>query len=135
MRALLPVTILALAMAGCTTDDTDDGTPNISAVTVTDAPTSGAPGATVEVCWHVEGSGDIPHTALHFDNETHGTSGTFSDYGMAAAPPSDASAPFSLPGDFCADVTLPQTGPYYFVAHAMVSPPGVVSDPQQITIA
>lgn len=59
------------------------------------------------VCWRVEGSGKIPHTAVHYDNASHDTS-LFSDYKLGAMYPENRTTPdpagYALPGTFCTNV-------------------------------
>lgn len=137
MRFLLWIPVM-LVMAGCMTDtgDEDEDGQMIDAVTVTDAPDSGEPGEEVEICWDVDGEGEIPHTAVHWASESQsGDDVTFSDYDAGAAYPGGEQSPEQLPASVCATVTLPdEEGTLYFVAHAMETPPGIISDEQEIQV-
>lgn len=137
MRWLLPV---LLVLAGCIEDDTVEA--RIDGVAFTEAPDSAGPGAAVQVCWRVEGEGAVPHTAVHYDDASHPDAG-FSAYPGAAYPtgerptldrPTRTAAPFDLPGEWCTEVTLPEEGMLYLRAHAMVEPPGVVSEEIRVEV-
>jgi hypothetical protein len=95
-----------------------------------DVPAQANGGSKVPICWSVTGSGHVPHTALHTDTVSHKTSTSFSDYRDAWYPNNatrDNATGYTLPGDFCTAVTMPANGTLYVRAHAMVTPPGVVS--------
>jgi hypothetical protein len=98
---------------------------------VLSAPDRVAPGARAEVCYRVEGSGTIPHVAVHFDSVSHPNASAFSEYaGGAAYPGGGANSPqVTLPGVFCANLTAPASGTLFYRAHALAPPnlPGVLS--------
>lgn len=91
---------------------------------VTSIPAMLTAGEPATVCWHVNGTARIPHTALHFDTESHPDSTRFQDYDQGAVYPGNASAAdpagYAVPGDFCANLTVPETGTLYFRAHALI---------------
>lgn len=110
-----------------------------TSVTLTTVPNDAASGSDALVCWRVAGTGNVPHVALHYDNESHsGSSATFADYKMGAAYPDNTTSVkdegYDLPGDFCANVPMPETGRLYLRAHALDrnGAPGVLSDEDSI---
>lgn len=104
---------------------------SITRVVVLSAPDRVAANATAEVCFLVEGSGSIPHVAVHWDTASHPNAGAFSEYvGGAAYPGGGAASPrATLPGVFCSNLTAPASGTLYYRAHALIprEPPGVLS--------
>ena len=104
---------------------------SISRVVVLSAPDRVSAGARAEVCFRVEGTGRIPHVAVHFDTVSHPNASAFSEYaGGAAYPGGGSSSPqVSLPGTFCSNLTAPAAGALYYRAHALAPPalPGVLS--------
>ncbi|MEA3198682.1 MAG: hypothetical protein QOE90_110 [Thermoplasmata archaeon] len=106
----------------------------ITAVEVVSAPERVEPGAMAYVCWRVEGSGHVPHVAVHWDTASHPNATTFAAYTGGAMYPNDKSAPdaagYDLPATFCTNVTAPSTsGMVYFRGHALNPPalPGTLS--------
>lgn len=98
-----------------------------------------APGAPTTVCWRVSGSGNVAHTAVHWDNETHFQAGArFSDYDKGASYPGNATAAapggYDLPGDYCAAVPVPLAGELYMRAHVIDSKgaPGMLSNEEDV---
>lgn len=91
-----------------------------------------AAGTNVLVCWRVEGTGNVPHTAIHTDNETHAadTAAAYTDYDVAAYYPNNESAEnasgYTLPGPFCTNVPAPATAAQvlYLRAHVIDSAGG-----------
>lgn len=85
----------------------EDVQPEVRAVYVTSLTDSVAPNGTATVCWRVEGSGTIPHTAVHFDSESHPNSTLFGEYDLGAVYPDDG-APlgrtFEIPATFCGEM-------------------------------
>src|SRR5205823_2452156 len=96
----------------------------ISKVFVLSAPDRVAPGSQANVCWRVEGSGKIPHTAIHFDAASHPNSTAFADYVGGAGYPGDGTTPaaagYVTPGPFCSNLKMPASGAIYFRAHELV---------------
>jgi hypothetical protein len=97
------------------------------------------PGSNVTVCWNVTGTGRIPHTAIHTDNTSHPAATSFSDYKGTAYYPNNRTsqdpAGYALPSQFCTGVTAPMNGTIWLRAHAMNSPPGVLSVAEQTLTA
>jgi hypothetical protein len=105
-------------------------TPPSTVVAVTfqgSTPDSAAAGTRVPVCWTVTGTGKVAHTAIHTDTATHRTSNNFEDYKGNTSYPNDTPVAdpngYSIPGTFCANVTMPSSGTLYLRAHAMLPPP------------
>ena len=111
-----------------------------TAVTVVSPPTTAAANSTANVCWHVAGSGNVAHTALHYDSASHPNSTSFTDYKGGAVYPNNgtsaAPAGYELPGTFCANLPVGTTTLYYR-AHVIdaAGVPGRLSTEQMITIA
>jgi hypothetical protein len=89
-------------------------------------PTSAAAGSNFTVCWRVEGTGTVPHTAIHTDDESHAgdATATFADYDKATYYPGNATGQVAvdLPGTFCTSVQVPDTaGNLYLRAHVIDS--------------
>jgi hypothetical protein len=108
---------------------------------VTSAPTTAAASSNALVCWHVNGTGNIAHTAVHYDTTSHAGSGvTFADYKGGAMYPGNqtavAPAGYDLPGDFCTNVPMPPSGTLYYRAHYIDSAgvPGTLTDEKSITV-
>lgn len=103
----------------------------IVAVTTRDAPASAPANASLTVCWDVQGTGRVPHVAVHTDGVSHRTSVNFEDYKGATYYPNNRTTPdpagYQLPGGFCTNVTMPANGTLYVRGHAMNTPPGVLS--------
>lgn len=106
-------------------------TPNVTAgptsINITSYEANATAGGNATVCWRVEGTGVVPHTAIHFDNETHADDNvTFADYDGGARYPDNETAQaatgYTLPGDFCTSIPVPATGTVYYRAHVMISP-------------
>ncbi|HET6405196.1 MAG TPA: hypothetical protein VFH78_11150 [Candidatus Thermoplasmatota archaeon] len=103
-------------------------------------PATAAAGSAVEVCWRAEGSGVSTHTALHWDTTSHPNAISFQDYPNAVYPdngPATTTGSFTLPGPFCAELTMPQSGTLYFRPHAIYPAPGgqVLGDEYAIRVA
>lgn len=85
-------------------------------------PAVATPASVVNVCWRAEGSGISVHTAVHWDTASHPDATTFTVYPNAIYPnngPATTSGNFTLPGPFCANLTLPASGTVYFRPHAI----------------
>ena len=98
------------------------GTATISKVYVLSSPDRVATGGSANVCWRVEGTGTIPHTAIHYDVASHPNATAFSDYVGGARYPGGALTPdplgYKLPNVFC--TTVPVTTNTYYRAHALI---------------
>lgn len=131
------ITLLAAtALAGCTGQPPGGGTTgNPTSVSVTRTPDNAPPNTQQVVCWRVEGSGTIPHTAIHTDTTSHPGSGSFSDYAGTTYYPNNASSAsnVNIPGEFCTAVAV-GTQDLYFRAHAMQAAPGVISPERRIAV-
>ena len=108
-------------------------------VTVANPPARGPAGGNALVCWNVTGTGNVAHTAIHWDNESHANLTTkFSDYDQGAVYPGNKTqadaAGYNLPGTFCANVPVPANGTVYYRAHVIdaTGAPGRLSDEQKI---
>lgn len=146
---LILSTIVAVtaAFAGChTPQDTEDpsdpinGDPDrqITGVEVLSAPASVEEGGEATVCWLVEGRGTIPHTAVHWDNQSHaGDRVQFGDYGPQVGYPDNNSAQdpdgYEIPQTFCTNISV-QNDTVYFRAHAMITAPGLLSPEHSIAV-
>ncbi|HUR70108.1 MAG TPA: hypothetical protein VM370_12760 [Candidatus Thermoplasmatota archaeon] len=89
-------------------------------------PAKAAANSNVLVCWRAEGEGKAPHTAIHWDTESHASeaNAAFTAYnGGAPSYPDNqtaaAAAGYELPGPFCSNVKMPASGTLYFVAHVL----------------
>lgn len=148
MRTLTLLTAVALAsaaFAGCMGNDDDgaDGGDGMGQGTVT-AVTADAPGAPSggksEVCWTVEGSGNVAHVAIHWDTESHEDEAapSFQVYDAGAAYPDNAptlaAEGYDLPGTFCADVDVPATGSLFVVGHAIGRGGGVGTISEEVEV-
>lgn len=97
--------------------------------------------ADVEICWDVEGTGHVTHTAVHWDNESHedDDNQTFASYAGGTMYPDNETAAdpagYDLPGTFCTTIPGPAAGEsLYFVAHVIdaTGAPGKLSDEEEI---
>ena len=152
--------LVGFLLAGCSGSD-DDGEPTTTgpsssgsatnspgiatSLDITKAPTSAAAASKATVCWEVFGAGKVPHTAIHWDNETHATqpARTFQDYNMGASYPGNESsaspAGYELMADgadFCTAATMPASGSIFVVAHVIDSTgaPGRLSAEREIRV-
>lgn len=126
-----------LAIATGAGNATAQGT--VRAVYVVSAPENVTAGQDANVCWRVEGTGTIAHTAIHWDIASHPNATAFSEYPNAIYRnngPATLSGNFQLPGVFCAAIRqVNQT--VHFRAHALTSTaalPGQLSTEQVITV-
>ena len=108
-------------------------------VTVKALPGRAESGKPLLVCWDVAGTGNVAHTAIHWDNESHANlTARFSDYDQGAVYPGNATqaAPegYNLPGSFCANVPVPANGSLYLRAHVIdaTGAPGKLSDERRV---
>jgi len=79
-------------------------------------------GRVVNICWRAEGFGSTQHTAIHWDTRSHPNATAFGEYAGGAYYPDNAAptdGPWTLPGPFCAGVTMPASGALYFRPHAI----------------
>lgn len=117
-------TIPTLPVIGNVTNFT---TPSITAVYVVSLTDRVSAGGDADVCWRVEGSGTIGHTAVHFDTVSHPNATAFTEYAAGAVypdngPANTTSGTFALPGTFCGQIRdLNQT--VYLRAHALAAGP------------
>lgn len=151
VSVVLVATLFAtVLLAGC--HDTDgDGTSvdpgdnidvnpdaQITGVNVTSLPPSAAQGGSALVCWAVEGRGTIPHTAIHFDNETHpGANVEFGAYDSGFSYPGNQTQQdpdgYEIPRTFCTEIPVGDET-VYFRAHAMITAPGLLSQEHSIAV-
>lgn len=159
-QVALSALIACLLLAGCSGSD-DDGGPTSSSpsatstgstspgvatsIEVTRAPTSAEAGGNATVCWRVFGTGKVPHTAIHWDDESHAAEPdrTFQDYSLGVSYPGNQSmahpAGYQLNvagADFCTSATLPSSGSIFVVAHVIDSTraPGRLSTEREIRV-
>lgn len=76
------------------------------------------------ICWSVAGlTGTSTHTAIHWDNVSHPNATAFSEYAGGAAYAGNldpAGFNVTVPGEFCANVTMPANGgALYMRAHVI----------------
>ena len=155
------VLLTCLLLAGCSgsdgdgdgsssssssSSDTGSASPGIAtSVDLTRAPASAPAGSKATVCWEVFGAGKVPHTAIHWDNESHAAEPgrTFQDYSMGASYPDNGTsaspAGYQLDAsgaDFCTAATLPAAGSIFVVAHVIDSTgaPGRLSAEREIRV-
>jgi plastocyanin len=157
--AVLPLTCLLLA--GCSgsggdgdgsssssssSSDTGSAAPGIAtSLGITRAPASAPAGSKATVCWEVFGAGKVPHTAIHWDNESHAAEPgrTFQDYSMGVSYPDNetAASPAGYQLDasgaeFCTGADMPASGSIFVVAHVIDSTgaPGRLSTEREIRV-
>jgi hypothetical protein len=85
-------------------------------------PASAPAQSAVEVCWRSEGTGTVTHTALHWDTTSHPNATAFAEYVGGAVYPDNGPATgvtHTLPGEFCAELTMPASGTLYFRPHTI----------------
>lgn len=85
-------------------------------------PATAAAGSLVNVCWRAEGAGTVAHTALHWDTTSHPEAQAFGEYVGGAVYPNNGPASgvtHELPGPFCANLTMPDSGAIYFRPHTI----------------
>lgn len=115
-----------------TTLPTPNVTTSLARVVVLSAPDRMAAAGDADVCARVEGTGKVPHVAIHWDTESHPNASSFTDYKGGATYPGGASAPdplgYQLPGVFCFKVPV-GANDVHFRAHALAPPnlPGTLS--------
>lgn len=140
MRILSALLVgVVVTLAGCFhaqngTGGGDGGDePTISAVAFTKTPANAAEGSRPVVCWRVDGTGKIPHTAVHFDSVSRASASAFSAYQGGAAYPNNATmaSEVTLPGSFCTSIQLNSTmkagSKLYLRAHALAGQKSVLS--------
>lgn len=103
-----------------------------------DTPEVARAGGNVTVCWTTPGrTGTVAHTAIHFDNASRPGNVTFSAYKGGAAYPDNGPATgvnHTLPGPFCADLTMPASGALWFRAHAVVDGAHLLSVERSVVV-
>lgn len=121
LTCIIILVIASVALAGCTQTPPPAQGGTATSISITRAPTDAAANSNANVCWSVQGSGTVPHVAIHTDTASHnGSSTTFNDYaGPAYYANNEGSAqPKALPGEFCANVTI-GTQTVYFRGHVI----------------
>lgn len=136
--ALLTSALLSGCFGNDPEPDPDAGAGTVTSVAVTTSPATAASGSDFEVCFRAEGTGRVPHVAVHTDSASHPASASFADYKGAAYYPAGRTsadpAGYALPGTFCVTAKAPASGTVYYRAHAMASAPGVVSDEKETSV-
>jgi hypothetical protein len=109
----------------------------VTAIALKGVPANATANTSVTVCWTVNGTGNVKHLAVHFDNASHTASNTtFNDYKGGAAYPNNATAldpaGYNLPGTFCSNV--PVGDGVYLRAHVIdvTGGDGRLSDEKEI---
>lgn len=159
-RNLAILVVSCFLLAGCSSggDDDDDPTTTPSpsssgapassvatAVEFTSTPATAPAGSQATACWTVSGTGKVPHTAIHWDDETHAseTPRTFQLYDLGASYPNNQSSAaaggYSVQPTgtrFCTAATMPASGSIFVVAHVMDSTgaPGRISSEREIKV-
>lgn len=157
--SLASLLLAGVLLAGCSGGDggpttttgpttTSDGSasPGVAtAIEITRSPASSPAGSNATVCWSVTGAGRVPHTAIHWDDESHAAEPgrTFQDYSLGASYPNNQSAPdpagynLSAGGaQFCTAAMMPASGSIFVVAHVIDSTgaPGRLSQEREIRV-
>ncbi len=88
-------------------------------VVIENAPKSVDPGQMVSITWKVEGSGQISHTAVHWDTK-HGNPADFRSYSMATPDFAAINPPNDAPAGYTVSFDAPSSGVIYYVVHATV---------------
>lgn len=113
-------------------------TATIGSVVVLSAPDRVPANSQADVCFRVEGAGEIPHVAVHYDNASHPNATSFTEYAGGAAYPGGAgsSPKAQLPAVECVKVPV-GTSTVYYRAHALNPPnlPGTLSVEKRIDVA
>jgi plastocyanin len=114
---LLAATLLLAPLTGCATDQADDGQTPSYAVAWEDEPEDRETGEPIAMNWSLEGpAGEVPHTGVHYANESVEDPTSPDDYGNT----SGAVEPADVPGTYDTEVTFDEAGTYYLRAHAIV---------------
>lgn len=117
---LIACSLLVAPLTGCLDqgdDGTDDGQDGEAySVSWESQPQDRKAGQAMEMTWRVGGpSGEIPHTGVHWANESVSDPQSPADYGNT----SGAVEPAQVPGTFDTEETIDEPGTYYFRAHAI----------------
>lgn len=154
-KSLLFVLALAMLVAGCTAPqspiggssgangggstpgDGSSGLPSMgeASVSITDIPSEVLIGKPIVVKWHLDGSGDVPHTAIHWGTKSHADV-AIADMSTQTYP---SAAPVgyltgSAPGDFSASITVDEPITIYLRAHAIVAGQSVWTEEKAVKI-
>lgn len=106
-------------------------TPGIS-IEVLKAPASAGAGEKFEVSWRVNSPvrKDIPHTAVHYGQESKSEPLTLKSYPSLTKPQNG-----TIPADFITSIAVNVSGTTYFRAHAIIDGVNYWSDEKMITIS
>ncbi len=98
-------------------------THDLTGVSITSAPSSVAPGDTFQVCWDVDGNGDIDHTNIHWGT----SSGSYDQFTNAQTG--------TAPDSFCDSITAPSSeGTVYMKAHGSGPNDDLYSNEHSVTV-
>ncbi len=128
---LLALLLLAAPLTGCAQllGPADDAAYTIA---WDQPPQDRAAGASIQMSWTVDGpDSQIPHTAVHWANESVEDPESPADYGNTTG----AQEPATIPGTFDTEVTLDEAGTYHFVAHAIADEEHIWAEEVQVTIS
>ncbi|MDD5473574.1 MAG: hypothetical protein PHU34_05430 [Candidatus Methanoperedens sp.] len=121
----------AIPSPAATPVQTPAPTPGIS-VEVLKAPASAVAGEKFEVSWRVNSPvrKDIPHTAVHYGQESKSEPLTLKSYPSLTTPQNG-----TIPADFSASIAVNVSGTTYFRAHAIIDGVNYWSEEKMITIS
>lgn len=113
---LIACSLLVAPLTGCLDQGDDGGDGEAYSVSWESQPQDRKEGQPMEMTWRVDGpSGEIPHTGVHWANESVSDPQSPADYGNT----SGAVEPAQVPDTFDTEVTFDEPGTYYFRAHAI----------------
>ncbi|MFA4934600.1 MAG: hypothetical protein WC568_02065 [Candidatus Methanoperedens sp.] len=139
------IAIVSLLISGCVSEPTGTPTP-VATPTATPIPATPTPGASVEVLnapataaagqgfvvsWRVNNPTqvNIPHTAVHYGQESKSEPLTLKSYPSLTTPKNG-----TIPAEFSASITINATGITYFRAHAIIDGNNYWSSEMMVTI-
>jgi hypothetical protein len=154
MRTLIIATlVLAFALAGCHAPDDGNGAPGDGdggqndggdggnggggaqlAVRVVDPPATATVGESLTWRWEVTGpdGAAIPHTAIHYGNESVPSNPTPASYAEGTNAPGYYTG--TAPQQFTHEVTFEEAGTIYYRAHAVVGGENAWTDELTISV-
>lgn len=144
------IAIVSLLISGCVSEPAGTPTPAVTPVmtpTATPISATPTPGASVEVLnapatavagqgfvvsWRVNNPTqvNIPHTAVHYGQESKSEPLTLKSYPSLTTPKNG-----TIPAEFSANITINKAGVTYFRAHAIIDGANYWSEEKMITIS